>query len=336
MSTTNTEPSSWRAAACTVTPVPSVHRLLTPAEDVARGFQGSPKRLPPKYFYDDHGSRLFDRICDTPEYYPMRTEARLLAESARAVMASVQPDCILEMGSGTSRKTEHLLQAAEQANAQPVYWPFDVCDSIMTSAAERLCGRFPWLTIHALVGDYGAGLDHLPRPPGRCLYLFLGGSLGNFEPEESARVLSEIASHMGPDDRLLLGVDRVKDRSVLEAAYDDAAGVTAAFNRNVLNVLNHEVDADFEPEAFAHEAFFNEAQSRIEMHLVSRRDQRVQVGALERVYDFPEGERLHTEISRKFTPASIADELARAGLVMDEHYQPEDGAFSLVLAAPQQ
>ncbi len=314
--------------------VPAVHRVRSAAEDVALGFAEQPKRLPPKYFYDDHGSRLFDAICDTAEYYPMRTEGQLLAESAASIMAAVQPGHILELGSGTSRKTEHLLAAAADQGQAPHYWAFDVCDSIMASAGERLHQRFPWLGMSVLLGDYGAGLAHLPRPDGRCLYLFLGGSLGNFEPEESARVLGEIAEHMRSGDRLLLGVDRVKDRSVLKAAYDDAAGATAAFNRNVLNVLNREVGADFDPEAFAHEAFFNEAQSRIEMHLISQRDQSVHVGALGRDYAFPVGERLHTEISRKFTPDSLADELARAGLAMAEHYQPSDGAFSLVLAAP--
>lgn len=314
--------------------VQAVYRVPSVAEDVAAGFAETPKRLPPKYFYDDHGSRLFDRICDTPEYYPMRTEGALLAESAASIMASVRPAHILELGSGTSRKTEHLLAAAEAEGLSPRYWPYDVCESIMASAAERLLARFPWLSIEALVGDYGAGLAHLPRPDGGCLYLFLGGSLGNFEPQEAVRVLGELAERMHPSDRLLLGVDRVKDRSVLEAAYNDAEGVTAAFNRNVLTVLNRELEADFDPDGFAHEAFFNETASRIEMHLVAQRDQQVHVGALGQDYYIPAGDRLRTEISRKFTPASLASELASAGLVMSEHYQPADGAFSLVLAAP--
>lgn len=332
MATTQNE--SYAAEAYTVRHVPAVHRVRSAAEDVEQGFAETPKRLPPKYFYDDYGSRLFDRICDTPEYYPMRTEAQLLEESAASIIDAVQPADILELGSGTSRKTEHLLAAAGHQGLHPHYWPFDVCDSIMASASERLRQRFRWLRVTALVGDYGAGLAHLPRPEGRCLYLFLGGSLGNFEPEESVRVLSELAAEMRTDDRLLLGVDRVKDRAVLEAAYNDAEGVTAAFNRNVLAVLNRELDADFDPDGFAHEAFFNADAARIEMHLVAERDQRVRVGALGRDYEFPTGERLRTEISRKFTPDSLADELARAGLTMDQHYQPSDGAFSLVLAAP--
>ena len=314
--------------------VPPVHRIRSAAEDVERGFAERPKRLPPKYFYDDEGSRLFDAICDTPEYYPMRTEGRLLEESASSIVAAVEPAHILELGSGTSRKTEHLLTAAGNRGLRPHYWAFDVCDSIMASAADRLRQQFPWLGITALVGDYGAGLAHLPRPDGRCLYLFLGGSLGNFEPAESSRVLGELAQQMRPDDRLLLGVDRVKDRVVLEAAYNDAQGVTAAFNRNVLNVLNREVGANFDPAGFSHEAFFNEDDSRIEMHLVAERDQTVHIEALGRDYHFPAGERLHTEISRKFTPESLANELVRAGLRMDQHYEPDDAAFSLVLAAP--
>lgn len=314
--------------------VPAQRPVPGLAEDVAAGFAREPRRLAPKYFYDDHGSRLFDRICDTPEYYPTRTEQALIADSAAALVTSLRPDHIIELGAGTARKTEALFSACDGLGIAPRYWPFDVCESIMQAAAERMLPRYPWLSIDVLVGDYSAGLGGLPRPAGRCLYVFLGGTLGNFEPAESEAFLGELAARMAPEDRLLLGVDRVKDRGVLEAAYNDAEGWTAAFNRNVLTVLNRELGADFDVDAFRHEAFFNESASRIEMHLVAGREQRVTVPALATSYRFAAGERLHTEISRKFTPAGLEAELGHAGLTRVDHFEPEDGAFSLLVAAP--
>jgi L-histidine N-alpha-methyltransferase len=203
---------------------------------------------------------------------------------------------------------------------------------MLRAAAAELAGRFPWLRVRALVGDYLAGLAHLPRPPGRRLYVFLGGTIGNFLPAQAVRFLAELAACMGTQDRLLLGADRLKERARLEAAYDDAAGITAAFNLNLLNVLNRELGADFDPEGFAHRAPFVAAAARIEMHLVAQRAQTVRVAALDRCYRFAAGEHLLTEISRKFSRRSLEALLARAGLAVDVHYEAEGGDYSLLLA----
>ncbi|MEX1080584.1 MAG: L-histidine N(alpha)-methyltransferase, partial [Halofilum sp. (in: g-proteobacteria)] len=311
---TSTEASMPRF---TIQTVPPARRINTLAEDVLEGFARSPKELPPKYFYDDRGSALFDRICDTPEYYPMRTEASLLEGYGADIVAAMRPEHIVELGSGTSRKTDVLLGACEQAGIAPVYWPYDVCEGVLQETGDRLLARFPWLQVNALVGDYTAGLDHLPRPAGRCLYVFLGGTLGNFEPEPAAILLSDLTHHMDAGDGLLLGTDRVKARATLEAAYNDAGGVSAEFDRNVLQVINHELNADFEPSAFRHEAVFNAAVGRMEMYLYADRAQTVTVGALQRSYRFAEGEPIFTEISRKFTADGLRDELAGAGLALE-------------------
>ncbi|MEX0607196.1 MAG: L-histidine N(alpha)-methyltransferase, partial [Halofilum sp. (in: g-proteobacteria)] len=198
---TSTEASMPRF---TIQTVPPARRINTLAEDVLEGFARSPKELPPKYFYDDRGSALFDRICDTPEYYPMRTEASLLEGYGADIVAAMRPEHIVELGSGTSRKTDVLLGACEQAGIAPVYWPYDVCEGVLQETGDRLLARFPWLQVNALVGDYTAGLDHLPRPAGRCLYVFLGGTLGNFEPEPARVLLSDLTHHMDAGDGLLL------------------------------------------------------------------------------------------------------------------------------------
>ena len=302
------------------------------AEDLIRGFSARPRTLPPKYFYDAHGSALFDRICETAEYYPTRTEAALLRDRARPLLEQARPDHIVELGSGTARKTRLLLEACDALGLHCEYWPFDVCSDVLAEAAAGLLESFPWLRVNALVGDYMAGLDRLALPAGRRLFLFLGGTIGNFTPRESVAFLGEVADRMGPDDHLLLGVDRVKDRGVLEAAYDDAEGITAEFNRNVLRVLNRELGGDFDIAGFSHRAVFEETLSRIEMHLVSRRDQHVWFEGLQRGYDFADGQYIRTEISRKFTPAQIEGELAEAGLKPVTHLEPADGYFSLVLA----
>lgn len=316
----------------TIQTVPAARQIRSLAEDVREGFALTPKQLPPKYFYDDRGSALFDRICDTPEYYPMRTEAALLEEHTAAIVAATQPEHIVELGSGTSRKTDALLGACERAGIAPVYWPYDVCEGVLQETGERLLARFPWLQVNALVGDYTAGLDYLPRPGGRCLYVFLGGTLGNFEPDPAAVLLADLTRHMGADDGLLLGTDRVKPRATLEAAYNDAAGVSAEFNRNVLHVINRELEADFEPDVFRHEAVFNAAASRMEMRLYAERAQTVTIGALERSYHFAEGEALFTEISRKFTADSLRDELTGEGLALEREWVAPGDFFSLSLS----
>ncbi len=315
--------------------VPAGRTQSTLIEDVRHGFELSPCQLPPKYFYDDRGSQLFDRICDTPEYYPTRTEAALIEAHGDAIAAAVEPEHVIELGAGTSRKTDALLAACARQGLTPCYWPYDVCESILRETGERLLAQFPWLRVHALVGDYTAGLEHLPRPRGRCLYVFLGGTLGNFEPEPARVLLSDVRRHMADGDALLLGADRIKERTTLEAAYDDAAGVSAEFNRNVLHVINRELDADFAPDAFRHEARFNETASRMEMYLRARTPQTVTVGALDRRYEFAEGEALFTEISRKFTTDSLRAELAAGGLTLRNEWLDPAQYFSLSLSHSQ-
>ncbi len=304
------------------------------AEDARTGLLCPPRTLPPKYFYDDRGSRLFDRLCDTPEYYPTRIEDWLLARHARSIMERARPRHLFELGSGASRKTRHLLEAAAQLGQHPAYWPFDVSESMMLEAGARLVAVWPWLQVNALVGDYNGGLDNLPSPEGRRLYAFLGGTLGNFEPAAAAAFLREVRGCMRPGDHLLLGLDRVKDPAVLHAAYNDAAGITAEFNRNVLRVLNRELGADFDLDVFRHRAEFVRERSQVEMYLVPDSEQRVLLAALGEEITLARGEPVRTEISRKFTPEGVARLLREAELVTVEHYQPADAYFSVVLARP--
>jgi len=308
--------------------------LASLARDAAAGLKATPKRLPPKYFYDERGSLLYDRICEVPEYYPARTESALLETAARQIMSTAQPDTVFELGSGTSRKTEHLLRACEDLGHPVVYQPLDVCEEVVRDAGTRLLDEFDWLSIDGFVGDYAHGLENLTQGGERRLFVFLGGTFGNLPDLEAQRFLKRIRQAMGPRDQLLLGVDRVKDHAVLNAAYNDRQGVTAQFNLNVLHVLNRELGAQFDPERFRHRAWFNEAASQIEMHLESCCVQRVRIEGLELEVDFAEGETIHTEISRKFTEASIHRLIHQAGLELREHFEPENRYFSLLLLGP--
>ena len=303
-------------------------------EDVVEGLLQAPRSLPPKYFYDEHGSHLFDRICDVPEYYPTRTEAALLRDSAAGIIAAARPARIVELGSGTSRKTRHLLDACVTHDRQPDYAPFDVCDEVLVASGTALRAEYPWLDVVPLVGDYTAGLGNVPRTTAPHLVVFLGGTIGNFTPAAASDFLHELRAFMAPGDHLLIGADRVKEPDVLHAAYNDDAGVTAAFNRNVLRVLNRELGAEFDLDAFEHYAHFNPRASQIEMHLIAMRDQRVRVRELERTIDFREGDTILTEISRKFTRAQLEEMLRAAGFAVVEHYEAPAPKFSLVLARP--
>lgn len=311
------------------------HPLPTPAEDARRFLLRPPRSVPPKYFYDERGSRLFDRICDTPEYYPTRVERELLESSARAVVERTLPDHLFELGSGTARKTRVLLDACRDLGLRPVYWPQDVSEEVLNDSARELMRDYPWLDVRGIVGDYTGGLDRLPAMPGRELALFLGGTIGNFPPAGAEAFLRELAGHLDGDDFLLIGLDRVKDAEVLEAAYNDAQGLTAAFNRNMLNVLNRELEADFDPEAFGHVAVFNREMARIEMYLESTRDQSVRLGALDETIEMDRGERILTEISRKFTRESIGELLEGGGFRQVERFDAPDEWYSLVLAMKQ-
>jgi L-histidine N-alpha-methyltransferase len=311
---------------------------LDPAGDLARdvreGLSQPQKILPPKYFYDEHGSRLYDRICQVPEYYPARTETALLQETAGAIIEQVRPDTILELGSGTSHKTTHLLNACEATSCHASYLPLDVCEEMLIDAGNRLLDQYDWLKIKALVGDYSTGFEHLPDGDGARLYVFLGGTLGNLTEAEALEFLGRLRVMMGREDYLLLGVDRVKDRDVLHAAYNDTQGLTAAFNRNVLNVINRELGGHFDLDRFEHRAFFNEQKSQIEMHLHSMISHSVRIDALDMEVQFDRGESIHTEISRKFTPEALSNLTAAAGLAVVDHFEPSNGYFSLALLQP--
>lgn len=313
--------------------VPPTRRVPSLVDDARTGLLAPPRTLPPKYFYDDHGSRLFERICTTDEYYPSRTEAGLLAAHAAAIMHTAAPDHFVELGSGSSRKTRFLLDAWQGRGSERFYWPFDVCGGFLMESGAGLIADYPWLVVNALVGDYHGGLNCLPLPmEGRRLIGFLGGTIGNFEAEEARAMLAEIAALLRPGDHVLLGADRVKDPAVLVAAYDDASGETALFNRNLLTVLNRELGADFPVDAWHHNAVFEAQASRVEMHLTAERDHRVRLAALNDEICVRAGETIRTEISHKFTRDSLQSLLHAVGLREVTHFEADQGWYSLVLA----
>ena len=301
-------------------------------EDVRSKLLTPPFSLPPKYFYDHHGSTLFDQICNTPEYYPTRTEAKLLGRYCLHIMDTLDVHHIIELGSGTSRKTRHLFDACQILNQAPKYWPFDVCEPMLLQTARELQQGYDWLTIQPLAGDYSAGFRHLPKPDGHSLYVFLGSSIGNFTEPEAVSFLTDLYQHMKAGDSLLLGIDRVKDTQVLEAAYNDKQGLTADFNLNLLSVLNNELAADFELANFSHQAIFNEQDSQIEMYLEAGCDQKINFKQIDEVMKIEHGEKILTEISRKYTLEGIECLLAQAEMEIVDHFEPADEYFSLILA----
>lgn len=307
----------------------------TLAEDIAAGLSANHRCIPCKYFYDAHGSQLFEQICATPEYYPARLESALLARHATSIIRRTQPDHIVELGSGASRKTRHLLNGCEATGNTVQYWPFDVCEAMLKSASHELCEEYPWLQINALHGDYLSGLENLPDADGGRLFVFLGGTLGNFEPPQALNFLRKLRALMRSNDSLLLGVDRVKDPRVLTAAYDDAAGITADFNLNALRVLNRELPADFDLDAFRHRAVYNEDAERIEMYLVSQKNQHVSIPVLGADYQFEQGETILTEVSQKYSKSRLKQLVAASGFADRAHYTPENEYYSLLLLAPQ-
>jgi L-histidine Nalpha-methyltransferase len=300
-------------------------------EDVLRGLTSQPKELPPKWFYDEHGSQLFDEITRLPEYYPTRREREILVARAAEIAAMTRADSLVELGSGTSEKTRILLAALDQRGSLRRFVPFDVSEEILRQAAASIDDLHPGIEVHAVVGDFDRHLDRLPLH-GRCLVAFLGGTIGNFPPVERARFLYEIAASLGDDDHLLIGFDLVKDVDRLEAAYNDSAGVTADFNRNVLRVINHELGGDFDVDAFEHVAFFDPEEEWIEMRLRSSGEQLVHIGELNLDVGFSDAEDIRTEISAKFRPEGIARELDAAGLELAALWQDAQGDFALALA----
>jgi L-histidine Nalpha-methyltransferase len=302
--------------------------------DVSAGLTATPKTLPPKYFYDERGSELFDEITRLPEYYPTRTERAILAAHATDIARWSAADTLVELGSGTSEKTRLLLDALAEGGTLKTFVPFDVDPAVLTSSSEAVAAEYPSVDVHAVVGDFDHHLGVLPDS-GRRMVAFLGSTIGNFAPGPRARFLSALRATVHDGDCLLLGTDLVKDVDRLVAAYDDAAGVTAEFNRNVLAVINRELDADFDLRSFEHVAVWNPAEEWIEMHLRSVRRQTVSVAALDLTVDFDAGELMRTELSAKFRKSGVRAELASAGWRLAQWWTDDAGDFALSLAVPQ-
>jgi L-histidine Nalpha-methyltransferase len=299
--------------------------------DVRAGLQSSPKALPPKWFYDSVGSDLFDQITRLPEYYPTRAEAEILRARAAEIASAAGADTLVELGSGTSEKTRVLLDALRDGGALRRFVPFDVDASMLSLASKAIQDEYPGIEIAAVCGDFEEHLAKIPTG-GRRLFVFLGSTIGNLKPDDRAEFLAGLAAALQPGDGLLLGTDLVKDVGRLVAAYDDAAGVTARFNRNVLAVINRELDADFDVDAFRHVASWNAVDERMEMWLRSDRAQRVRIGALNVTVDFDAGEQVLTEVSCKFRAEGVAEELAHAGLRLTQWWTDAAGDFGLSLS----
>ena len=322
-------------------PAVEVEVLLRPEDrrqallhDVATGLTRTPKELPPKWFYDELGSQLFAEITRLPEYYLTRRERAILAEHVHAIAVETQADTLVELGSGTSEKTRFLLDALGAARLLRRFVALDVSESTLRESAARFAEEYPGVAITAVVGDFDRHLDAIPAG-GRRLVAFLGSSIGNFRPAERARFLAAIRGVLDEGETLLLGVDLVKDPERLVAAYDDRGGVTAEFNRNVLRVVDRELGADFRPECFDHVARWNGAEEWIELALRSRIDQRVSVPAAGITVAFARGEELRTEISAKFRPEGVREELAAAGFDVARFWADAQGDFGLALARAQ-
>ncbi|MFE4335238.1 L-histidine N(alpha)-methyltransferase [Streptomyces sp. NPDC056831] len=296
--------------------------------DVLHGLTRHPKTLPPKWFYDAHGSELFEEITRLPEYYPTRAEREILIDRAEEIASASGAQTLIELGSGSSEKTRHLLDALPALHS---YVPVDVSESALRGAAEALLAQRPDLSVHALIADFTGGLA-LPGTPGPRLIAFLGGTIGNLLPGERSVFLKSVRSLLSPGDALLLGTDLVKDEKVLVAAYDDAAGVTAEFNKNVLRVVNRELGADFDPADFDHVALWDPEREWIEMRLRAREALTVKVPDLDLVVAFEAGEEVRTEVSAKFRKEGIRAELAAVGLSMDQWWTDSGDRFALSLA----
>ena len=300
--------------------------------DVHAGLTATPKSLPPKYFYDARGSDLFNEITRLPEYYPTRAETEILERHASDIAKLTRCESLVELGSGTSAKTRLLLSALINEGSLREFVPFDVDPAVLSQASSALGLEYPALAVSPIVGDFEVHLDALPRDAGRRVIAFLGSTIGNLEPQERAVFLQSVAAVLRPGDAFLLGTDLVKNAERLLRAYDDAAGVTAEFNRNVLVVINRELGADFDVDSFEHIARWDTEQEWIEMRLRSSRAQRVTITDLGLTVEFAEGEQMRTEISAKFRSDGVARELAAAGMVSERFWTDAAGDFALTLA----
>lgn len=301
------------------------------AADTRRGLSAEFKELPPKYFYDERGSRLFEAITELPEYYPTRAERAILETAGPDIVAAANTSSLVELGSGSAEKTRSLLDAMRDAGTLESCVLVDISEEITRETAARLITEYPGVRVHGVICDFEQHLELLPRSE-RRLIAFLGGTIGNFPPAQRRAFLSRIAELMEPDDHLLLGTDLVKDRDRLEAAYNDSAGVTAEFNKNVLYVLNRELEADFDADAFEHRAFYDHERARIDIRLRSLADQTVRLPKIGMDARFAAGEEMRTEISCKFTRAGLETIYAEAGLEMIGWFTDPEGLFGLSLA----
>jgi L-histidine Nalpha-methyltransferase len=327
--------------------LPAGYRAASLRADVRAGLTATPKSLPPKWFYDAQGSALFEKITELPEYYPTRAERAILRSAAPPIAALTRAATLVELGSGSSEKTRLLLSALRDAGTLREYVPVDVSESALTLAGDALAAEYPGLTVHAVVADFDRYLGVSPSaedagPAGGAangadgprLVAFLGSTIGNMVPAERAAFLQRVRAQLRPGDAFLLGTDLVKDPAVLVAAYDDAAGVTAAFNKNVLAVLNGELGADFDLDAFEHIAVWDPQREWIEMRLRTAAPQSVQIRGLSLNVDFAAGEEMRTEVSAKFRPDGVRAELAAAGLAMHSWWTDPAGQFGLSLSYP--
>jgi L-histidine N-alpha-methyltransferase len=304
------------------------------ANDVLDGLTRPFKELPPKHFYDARGSQLFARICTLPEYYPTRAETEILQARAGEIVASIGAAELVELGSGAADKARVLLSAMDAAGTLRRYVPLDVSQRVVEDSARALVDEYPGLRVHGVIGDFERHLDHVPaaEPCAPRLVALLGGTIGNFPPGSRRGLLRGIGTLLRGEDRLLLGADLVKDPDVLEAAYNDSQGVTAEFNRNVLQVINRELDGDFALDCFEHVAFFDRRHEWVEMRLRARWPCSVRIASLGLEVDFAAGEQLRTEISAKFTRERLRDDFAAAGLELERLYTDAQRRFSLALA----
>ncbi len=298
--------------------------------DVFAGLLATPKTLPPKWFYDARGSELFERITELPEYYPTRAERRILTDHSAEIAALTGAASLVELGSGSSEKTRLLLSALS-ADGLRQFVPVDVSATALRESAAAIAADYPGLRVHGVVGDFTEHLDLVPGDRPR-LVAFLGGTIGNLVPGERAKFLSGLRSVLYGGEWLLLGTDLVKDPEVLVRAYDDSAGVTAEFNRNVLHVMNRELDADFDVSAFEHVALWDAEAEWIEMRLRATRAMRVRLAALDLDVRFEPGEQLRTEVSAKFRKPGVAEELAATGFELVKWFTDPEGRFAVSLA----
>lgn len=323
-------PARYGQGAARAQPRQADPRILA---EVAEGLARPQKELPPKFFYDQRGSELFEAITRLPEYYQTRTERALLEAWMPELIARLGTRTLVELGAGSAEKSRIILDAMRGAGTAELYVPIDVSASFLAQTAARLRREYPRLLVEPVVADIGEELRLPRRVPAPALIAFIGGTIGNFYPTAAIRLLARVRAAMAPGDRFLMGVDLRKEVGRIEAAYNDAQGVTAEFNRNMLRVLNHELGADFDPASFGHRAFYDRAAHWIEMHLVAHGPQQVTIPGIG-VVRFAQGETLRTEISAKYDEASVADLFRAAGLRLEAWRSDADRLFALVVGSP--